>query len=192
MLQVSILNFLNINEMKKIRLIGVTIALSLFVLTACEKSEISSDEAIEGTYVGTLTKYSALNVGIGMNTNEAASAEITKIGNEMIEIHMFGNELDTLFILNYYNHRDSVPVCFTGDDFENMYGHMLGQGHMNGGMMNDMQNDETEWIHHLNDEHEDSDEHFGGFDMQHHSFGYRFDRMVDGITTKLEFQGTKS
>ena len=65
---------------------------------------------------------------------------------------------------------------------------MLGQGHMNGGMMGDMQNNETEWMHHLNDEHQDGDEHFGGFDLQHHAFDYTF-RMSNSAN---HFQGVKN
>ena len=58
-----------------------------------------------------------------------------------IEVHCFGKEIDTTFMLDYYEHNDSVMVCLTGSDFEFMYGHMLGEGHMGGGMMNDIQND---------------------------------------------------
>ena len=63
-----------------------------------------------------------------------------------------------------------------------MYGHMMGQGHMNG----NMHNSGSEWMQHLNNEHEDSDEHFGGFDMQHRSFKYTF-RMSNG---DFHFQGS--
>jgi hypothetical protein len=78
-------------------------------------------------------------------------------------------------------------VCLTGDDFEHMYGHKYGEGHMSGGMMDDMQNEETEWMHHMNDEHIDGDEHFGGFDMMQHSFGYKFEMN----NLDFHFQGTK-
>jgi hypothetical protein len=54
-----------------------------------------------------------------------------------------------------------------------MYGHMLGEGH-NGGMMDDMHESETEWMHHMDEEHDEGDGHFGGFDMGNHSFSYTF------------------
>lgn len=177
--------------MKKKGLVTSMVAIAMFGLVACEKSESPIDENIEGTYIGTLTGINSLKSGSTAKTEDDAMAEITKIGKETIEVHIHNVELDTTFMLNYYEHKDSVEVCFTGDDFESMYGHMLGQGHMNGGMMDDMQNDETEWVHHLNDEHQNGDEHFGGFDMQDHTFGYRFSRMKGGTPDYLQFQGKK-
>lgn len=176
--------------MKKTKLIAITAVITVFVLAACDKSEVHSDEMIAGTYLGTLTNYGSLKSGT-MKTEDNATVDITKIGDKLIEVHCYGAALDTLFMLNYYQHIDSVGVCLTGDDFESMYGHMLGQGHMGGGMMNDMLNDETEWMHHLDDEHEEGDEHFGGFDTQELTFGYRFDMMEEGTAYHLQFQGKK-
>jgi len=62
---------------------------------------------------------------------------------------------------------------------------------MEGGVMGDLQNNETEWMHHLNDEHQEDDEHFGGFDMQHQTFGYHFIRTEEGLTYNMVFQGEK-
>ena len=177
--------------MKRIGLIVIAVAINIFVLVACHKSDHTFNNAIDGRYVGTLTDHNGLNSGRAINTVEDATADIINIDNKNIEIHMYSAELDTTFLLNYYEHLDSVLVCFTGDAFENMYGHMLGQGHINGGMMNDMQNDETEWMHHLNDEHEEGDEHFGGFKMQDQSFGYQINRMENGMPKKMVFNGTK-
>ncbi len=174
--------------MKKIKLIIATV-LGMVVLAACEKSDDVSVQQIEGTYVGTLTGFENAKSETGVNTNEAAIAEIRKTGNELIEVHLYSDGMDTTFVLNHYEHINSVLVCLDGDDFENMYGHMLGQGHMNGGMMGDMQNGETEWTHHLSDEHQEGDEHFGGFDMLTHTFGYQLN-MMDGINSyQLKFQG---
>jgi hypothetical protein len=181
----------NLNKMKKIKLITLGAAFIMFFLAACEKSEEPLVNVIEGTYVGTLTNYGVSNDATGMGIETNAIAEITKIGNEIIELHMYSDELDTTMMLNYYQNRDSVEVCFTGDEFENVYGHMLGQGHMSGGMMGDIQNDETEWMHHLNDEHQNGDEHFGGFNMQDHTFGYRFNNIEGGISNYMTFEGKK-
>lgn len=176
--------------MKKIKLIIAT-ALSVVVLAACEKSEDVNVQEIEGTYVGTLSGIDNAKSETGVNTNEAAIAEIRKTGNEMIEVHLYSDGMDTTFMLNHYEHNNSVLVCLNGDDFENMYGHMLGQGHMSGGMMSDRQNGETEWTHHLSDEHQEGDEHFGGFDMQNHTFGYQMNMMDGNSPYQLNFQGKK-
>lgn len=177
--------------MKKLSLKIIAVTLTMFVLTACEKSETDSIKSIDGTYIGTLTDLNGLKSEMLISAKENATANITKIDDKTIEVHMSSNNLDTIFLLNYYEHRDSVNVCYTGDDFENMYGHMLGQGHMDGGMMNDMRKDETEWMHHMNDEHQDSDEHFGGFEMQTHTFGYQLN-MMDGTNSyTLKFQGNR-
>lgn len=178
--------------MNKKGLVTSMVAIAIFGLAACEKSESPIGESLEGTYVGTLINQDGLKGGSVVSKSEDdAIAEITKIGKETIEVHIYNVELDTTFLLNYYKYMNNVEVCFTGDDFENMYGHMLGQGHMRGGMMSDMQNDETEWGHHLNDEHQNDDEHFGGFDMEDHTFRYRLTMMEEGVPYDLQFQGLR-
>src|SRR5680860_28910 len=158
--------------MKKNKVIGMVAVLTLIVLTACDKTEDASVQSIEGTYVGTLT-IEGLKSASGMITNPVnATTEITKISDAEIEVHCYSDELDTTFMLNYYDDHDSVMVCLTGDDFEHMYGHIKGEGHMSGGMMGDITDGETEWQHHMDDEHEDGDEHFGGFDMNTNNFSY--------------------
>jgi hypothetical protein len=88
-------------------------------------------------------------------------------------------------------HNDSAYVCLTGVDFESMYGHMLGSGHMGGSMMGDIGDDETEWMHHMSDEHDDGDEHFGGFDMHNETFTYSIEMMDENGTYYLKFHGSK-
>lgn len=179
--------------MKKKGLVTIIVAIAMFGLAACEKSESPIEESIEGTYVGTLTSQNGLKGGsVVSKTEDDTIAEITKTGKETIEVHIYNVELDTTFLLNYYWDMNNVEVCLTGDDFENMYGHMLGQGHMNGDMMGDMQDDESEWSHHLNDEHQNDDEHFGGFDMENHMFRYRLTMMEGGVPYDLQFQGVKN
>lgn len=176
--------------MKKIQLIIAT-ALSMLVLTACEKSDDISVQEIEGTYVGTLTGFDNAKSATGVNNNEAAIAEIRKTGKELIEVNLYSDRMDTTFVLNYYHHNNSVFVCLNGDDFENMYGHRLGQGHVNGGMMGHMQNGESEWTHHLRDEHQDGDDHFGGFQMQTNIFEYHLNMMDEIHSYSLKFQGER-
>jgi hypothetical protein len=177
--------------MKLKRSLGVLAGLILLVLTACNKSELPSDNTIEGTYVGTLTADGLKSASGTLLGSSAATADITKSGDGQIEVHCYGDVLDTTFMLNYYDNHDSVMVCLTGDNFEEMYGHMLGSGHTMGGMMGDITNGETEWMHHMDDEHDHDDEHFGGFNMGNHTFSYTF-RMMDGDNPySLMFHGSK-
>lgn len=177
--------------MKKIGFAAITVVVTMFVLTACEKSDVTSVGDIEGTYVGTLINYDSQKKENSSKTSEEAFADISNIGNGIIQVHFYNSEVDTTFKLNYFGHNSSVLVCFDGLEFENMYGHKLGEGHMNGGMMGDMQNNETEWMHHLNDEHLDGDEHFGGFDTVDHTFNYRFQMMEGDKSNYFQFQGEK-
>ena len=163
-------------------------AMLTLITIACEKTDDLAINSVEGTYIGTVTLESDLKSNTNIElASYSATAEVTILGNMQIEVHCFGSEFDTTFMLNYFEHHDSVMVCLTGDDFEHMYGHRYGEGHMSGGMMGDMQNGETEWIHHMNDEHVDGDEHFGGFDMMQHSFNYMF--KMNNLD--YHFQGTK-
>jgi hypothetical protein len=174
----------------KLKLI-VAVGLTTIVFTACNKSEQPTDNSIDGTYTGTLTAESLKSATGVISGSSNATADVTKTGEGEIEVHCYSDELDTTFMLDYFDNHDSVMVCLTGDDFEHMYGHMLGQGHMGGGMMGDINNGETEWEHHMDDEHQPGDEHFGGFDTMNHTFGYRF-QMNDGNSSyMLDFQGSK-
>lgn len=172
--------------MKRTRLINLWAVPAILMLTACGEKEDTSTQSIFGTYSGTLKS------SVAQTTNQvSATATVTEIGDNEIEVHCFADDLDTTFMLNYYHNGDSIMVCLTGDDFEHTYGHMMGQGHMTGGMMGDISDGETEWMHHLTDEHQQGDEHFGGFDMNHHSFGYRFEMMEGDTPYHLTFQGSK-
>ncbi len=171
---------------------GIMVVLTSLVIASCEKEDNFSSKSIEGTYVGTLTVDEALKSVVGLTDGDyEATAEVTHMGEGLLEIHFYGNDLDTTFMLNYYAQNDSLMVCLTGDEFENQYGHMLGQGHMSGGMMGDKIKGETEWMHHMSDEHDDGEEHFGGFDMNMHTFSYRFMMMDDNNPYFLNFQGQK-
>ncbi len=152
---------------------------------------------IEGVYDGAFSVSGSLKAAsLYGSEGDHGSAMVSRMGNNQIEVHCFGEEIDTTFILDYYDHNDSVMVCLTGDNFEHMYGHMLGEGHMGGGMMgggmmDDIQNGESEWMHHMNDEHEEGDEHFGGFDMGDHTFTYSFKMMEGSTPYYLRFHGVK-
>ena len=158
--------------------------MSLIFIYSCEKSDDLISDDITGTYIGTLTLNQA---GKSSETAKAeavpATIVINEVGNQ-IQVHCLTEDFDTTVILDIYHNGDDIMVCLTGDDFENMYGHMYGQGNM---MHGNMQHNSSEWMQHLNNEHQEGDEHFGSFDMQHHSFNYTF-RMSNG---DFHFQGIR-
>lgn len=167
------------------------IAMALLVLfTACQKEETNeSNPTVDGVYEGTLTGLQTKSAD-GTTESKAATSEITITGENEIQVHCYSENFDTTFVMNYYMDNDSAYVCYTGDDFEEMYGHMLGGGHMSG-MMDDMHDGETQWMHHMDEEHEEGDEHFGGFNMANHSFSYTFQMNRNDSSDDLYFQGAK-
>jgi len=169
-------------------------AAALVLFTACEKEESVEEiqeKSVDGVYTGTLTEEGTINATGITESMAEATAEVTIVGENEIQVNCYTSDFDTTFMLNYYEHNDSAYVCFTGDRFEEMYGHMLGNGHMMGGMMGDIENDETEWMHHMNDEHEEGDEHFGGFNMDNHTFLYTFQMNEEHEPYYLHFEGSK-
>jgi len=154
----------------------------IILFVSCQKSDDVGYNDVTGTYVGTLTSNLA-NKSSEIAVTKDATVVVSSVGNQ-IQVNCYAEDFDTTIMLGTYDHNDEVMVCLTGEEFENMYGHMLGQGHMNG----NMQNNGTEWMQHLNDEHQDGDEHFGGFDMQHHAFNYTF-RINNG---DFHFEGIKN
>ena len=171
---------------------GLTLAVLLMGFNSCEKSDDPASNEIEGTYIGSFSISNPLKSALlGGLDEHHDTAVVSMMGDKQIEVHCFGEEIDTTIMLGYYNHNDSVMVCLTGADFENMYGHRLGDGHMSGSMMGDKGQGESEWMHHMDDEHVHGDEHFGGFDMSDQSFTYSF-KMMDGSTPYyLKFHGLK-
>ncbi|HKJ79238.1 MAG TPA: hypothetical protein VKA10_06870, partial [Prolixibacteraceae bacterium] len=174
---------------------GWMIAAALLLLAACEKEESNEevqDNSIEGIYTGTLSEEGTKSANGFSESMAEATAEVSIVGENEIQVNCYTSDFDTTFMLNYYEHQDNAFVCFTGERFEEMYGHMLGRGHMmGGGMMGDIQNGETEWQHHMDEEHNEGDEHFGGFDMDHHTFTYTFNMMDGDSPYNLMFQGSK-
>jgi hypothetical protein len=159
----------------------LVIAIGL-LFTACDKNDDVIYNDVVGIYEGTLTA-SIAGKSSSSKVNNTATAEVTMVGDQ-IEVHCFNDDFDTTIMLNLFEDGDMINTCLTGSDFENMYGHMMGQGNMNG----NMSNMGSQWMQHLNNEHQDSDEHFGGFNMQNHSFEYTF-KMENG---EFHFQGTKN
>ncbi|REE80299.1 hypothetical protein BX611_1941 [Lutibacter oceani] len=158
----------------------LVIAIGL-LFTACDKNDDVAYNDVVGVYKGTLTTNIA-GKSSSSKVNNIATAEVTMVGDQ-IEVHCFNDDFDTTIMLNLFEDGNMMNTCLTGSDFENMYGHMMGQGNMNG----NMSNMGSQWMQHLNNEHQDGDEHFGGFNMQNHSFEYTF-KMENG---EFHFQGQK-
>ncbi len=182
--------------MKKVRLFLVMSVSALVFFTACEKSDpitVESADAVVGTYIGTLSLETGLKSTNGAND---ATVDVTETTDGQLEIHCYGGDIDTTFMLNYYENGDSTMVCLNGDAFEEMYGHMMGDGQNGdgtmgqGGMMGSTGNMDSQmsWGDHMNSEHQANDEHFGGFDMTNDTFDYT---MQTG-NGDLRFQGTKT
>jgi hypothetical protein len=169
--------------------IGMIAALILIGIAACEKDDELLTQSLEGTYIGTLKHSDNLK---SSHLNGSATMDVILIDSSAIQVHCYGGEFDSTFMLNYFGHNDSVLVCLNGDDFEKMYGHRYGNKHgMGGGMMGNHQNEDTDWGHHMYDEHNEDDEHFGGFNMMNHTFDYRFNMHEGDSTYYLHFHGTK-
>lgn len=166
-------------------MIGMFAAALLFVMASCEKIGDLNIDSIEGKYIGTLTKTSGLKSTAGEIFD--AAAEITKTKQGELTVHCYGGGLDTTFMLNYFENRDSVLVCATAANFSQMYGHAMGQGQMGSGMMGNLSGNSSEWINHMNQNHQAGESHFGGFKMTDSSFGYTF-KMPSG---DLQFHGVK-
>ena len=182
--------------MKKVRLVLVMASVALFLFSACEKSIDISKKSIEGTYVGTLTTANNLKSTTTIKGDSSdATMDVVDTGNGQIQLHCVGGDLDTTFMLNYYENGDSMMVCLSGDAFEEMYGHMMGQDSMSNDMMGGNSNNmmggmtggQTSWMNHMNTEHNQGDKHFGGFDMKNDSFDFIMKREAGDY----HFNGTK-
>ena len=172
--------------------VGLILAVALMGLTSCEKSGDNTNNEIEGVYIGSFSISSSLKSASQESLRaDHGTAEVTLMGEHQIEVHCYGQEIDSTLMLDYYEHKDSIMVCLTGEDFTHMYGHALGQGHMSGGMMGDQNEGENDWMHHMEDEHTEGDEHFGGFDLTEGSFTYSFKMMEGTSSYYLKFHGVK-
>jgi hypothetical protein len=175
--------------MKTINLILImAFSASMLIITSCSKEEneektptaLDYINDIIGTYDGTYMESDGLKI------SDSAHAVVSHMGGLSLEIHCYGELLDTTFHMNIYANHDSLMLCSTGATFANMYGHELGGSHMN-----HHENSSTEWMHHMEDEHDDRDIHYGGFNMSNHTMDYTF-RIEESNSIKfIRFQGIR-
>ncbi len=168
----------NVNQ-----LVGIAIVAILF--SACDKENVKPDKDyltdIVGSYSGEFSNQ------LDANLSNPGIADVM-IVNDQLQIHCYGDLMDTIFVMDAFENGDSIMICATGETFEHEYGHM-GNG---GNHMMDTHNSESEWEHHMIDDHTGGDMHYGGFDMQMHTFEYKF-RMMEGDSVyHIMFNGSKN
>lgn len=161
------------------------IAMMLLLSYSCnkenEKASAIDFNKVTGIYTGTFDEVNGLKI------SNSATTEIRHIGGIQLEIHCYGELLDTTFIMDCYPHQDSIMLCATGNQFQHEYGHNKGEHHGN-----HHSNTDSDWMHHLGDDHDNNDKHYGGFDLIHHRFGYTFRIPQNGTHTYIKFEGTRS
>jgi hypothetical protein len=165
--------------MEKIRIIAA-ISLSI-IFVSCGESEINKSTGMDiaGIYIGNITSTASLS--------ESAHAKISISGDNQITFHCYSNSFDSTLVLDIYEHHDLLNVCLTGKDFEKEYGHMMGQNHM----MHGHNSSDTNWEHHLSDEHKSDDRHYGYFDKHSQMFYYTFRMSENNKEYDLMFHGLK-
>ncbi len=161
------------------------IAIVAFAFSACDKNSSDSSKdyisEIVGTYSGEFANQS------GLKSGNIGTANVVRVNNQL-QIHCYGDLMDTTFMMDAFENGDSIMVCNTGEAFEMQYGHM-GNG---GNHMMDMHNNQSEWQHHMADDHNNGDMHYGGFNMTNHTFEYMF-RMMEGDSAYyIVFNGSKN
>lgn len=154
------------------------------IASACNKKNEVTDltSEITGTYAGTLT----IN---GQKSISDATVNIISTGENQIEIHCYGDEIDTTIIQRLFEDGEMIQMCSVGQDFYNMYGHEMNNQYNHHNMMND--SDGLSWAHHMDEEHDSDDEHFGFFNMNTETFEYMFKIRSESGSYNAEFVGTK-
>jgi hypothetical protein len=170
--------------MKTMKILTLTfLAIVTIMVSSCKKDKTESDltNQIAGNYQG------SLNLGTSKSTNGTASADVTKINDYTVQVHCYGTELDTTFMLELYENGNSMMVCFTDDDFYNEYGHHESENHHMMGNNGSW----TTWQQHMDTDHNPGDEHYGNFNMDNHSFEYTFRMHNNQGNYTLKYTGTK-
>jgi len=166
--------------MKTIKYLAFTGIIIISVLAlSCQKekqTEIGLTENVVGTYKGTLKSLETGNTIL-------ATADIIKTDESIVQIHCYSTALDTTFVMEMFEYGDSLMLCNIGNDFKDQYGHdRMNEHHMM------EQTNRQDWTHHMDEEHNQGDVHYGGFNMVDHSFGYTF---IMGNDSTLHFNGKK-
>ncbi|REE80297.1 hypothetical protein BX611_1939 [Lutibacter oceani] len=168
--------------MKKNNLVRYLMILSFgIILVACSKNDEIPNTHIIGAYTGTLTTNLENLQGSQINS-KSATAIVTSVGKQ-IEVYCYNDDFNITVLVNIYENGDYMMTCLSGQEFENMYGHSLSQENMVGYM----QNNNLQWMQHLDLEHIESDIHNGFFNMLDNSFKYTF--LIDDM--EYHFEGVR-
>lgn len=172
--------------MKNLKICSIaSVAALTIIVSACNmKNDLSKDltAGVVGTYIGTLTTDN-------LKVTSDATAVVTKSGDNELEIHCYGDEIDTTFIQHLFEDGNMIQMCSTGDDFLNEYGHNMMDQSQHHNMMND--NNGISWAHHMDKEHDEDDEHYGNFDITTHAFNYTFNMESNDVSYSAQFSGTR-
>lgn len=170
-------------SIKKI-LIATIVVVTFFASSCFRQNDIAKDLTIDvvGTYNGTLTTSN-------LKALSNATVDVTKSGDNELEIHCYGDEIDTIIIQRLFEDGNMIQVCSTGNEFLNEYGHEM----LNQSQHHDMMNDANglSWAHHKEEEHSANDEHYGGFDIGNHTFSYTFEMKDNDLSYTRQFTGIK-
>jgi len=165
-------------SLKKLSILILAVLTIAFVACKKEETETNLTNGLTGTYEGALTTN-------GLKGTSPATANITAVNNYTIQVHCFGDEIDTTIMLELYEDGNMMRVCFTDDDFYNEYGHHESNDHHmmgnNGGW--------TNWSQHMNSGHQGNDKHYGYFNMDNHQFDYTFNVTTPSATYTQQFVG---
>ncbi len=161
----------------------IVLAIMLVMAISCKKDKSQSDltEQVTGSYKGTLTP------GTVKSVSSEATADVSRYNDYTVQIHCYGSELDTTFMLELYENGSTMMVCFTGNDFYREYGHNMSENHH---MMGENGN-WTNWGQHMSYDHNPNDKHYGNFNMNNHMFEYTFNMHNDTGDYTLYFSGSR-
>jgi len=89
------------NSRKMIIVAGFSLAVTMMGITSCENSEDPPVNDIEGEYIGSFSVSSSLkSTQYDGNYEDHAIANVSMRSDMQIEVHCFGEEIDTTFMLN--------------------------------------------------------------------------------------------
>lgn len=169
------------NRKKPKLLLILTLFLSITLLSSCSKEDLTLQYLNE--VVGDYSGYIVYDNGNNIDSFEA-TGEVIKNNDYQVTFNCQSSIMDTTLILDVFDNGDRLEMCLTGDDFNQMYGHPQGERHM--GHMGRNQNG---WQHHMDDEHDQNDEHYGGF---HHGDGaMEFTFLMGSNLDRYVFYGSK-
>ena len=184
--------------MKNTKVIFLMVAVVGFLFYSCNKEEETPLDntlasSVIGTYTGTLKSTAT-------NQSSPATLNVTLINDSLVSMHCLSYNFDSTFTMQLYQNYDSIMVCYTGQDFFAEYGHNRNNydfctnrqsGWTNNAWMNDGNcwgnmnqgwgnsnwagtDQWNAWTNHMNTQHNQNDNHFGGFNPKMNSCIFKF------------------